>query len=127
MQEVSEKWKSAHKQTLLNEGFVEVSLAIADPDSLADNKEVQDNGAIYISNSASLTDGGESSSAPYCTLEQNLWCLDGSREAIPETNIDRTSFISDVLSDDTCVFSGKIPSMATRITSIQTIRRYKNV
>ena len=115
MQTVSESWKNEHKKSILNESYVEVSLDIADPVAIADASST-DNGAIYISNSASLTDGGESSSAPYCTLEQNLWCLDGSREAIPETNIDRTSFISDVLSDDTCVFSGKIPSITVNFT-----------
>lgn len=111
MQEVSEKWKSAHKQTLLNEGFVEVSLAIADPDSLADNKEVQDNGAIYISNSSELTNGVEKSPTPYCTLEQNLWVLDGNRKHIPESANGSEGFVSDVMSDDVCAFTDKIPTL----------------
>lgn len=110
MQTVSDSWKNEHQKSILNESFVEVSLDIADPVAIADAKST-DNGAIYISNSESLTDGGETASVPYCTLEQNLWCLDGSRKAIPETSIDKTSFISDVLSDDTCVFSGKIPTI----------------
>ena len=110
MQTVSDSWKNEHKKSILNESYVEISLDIADPVAILDASSV-DNGAIYISNSASLTDGGETASAPYCTLEQNLWCLDGSRKAIPETSIDKTSFISDVLSDDTCVFSGKIPTI----------------
>lgn len=111
MQTVSDSWKNEHKKSILNESFVEISLDIADPVAIADAK-FTDNGAIYISNSESLTDGGEDASVPYCTLEQNLWCLDGSRKAIPETSIDKTSFISDVLSDDTCVFSGKIPTIS---------------
>jgi hypothetical protein len=110
MQTVSASWKDIHKKSLLNESFVEVSLDIADPDAILDAKST-DNGAIYISDSESLTDGGETASAPYCTLEQNLWCLDGSHKAIPETSIDKTSFVSDVLSDDSCVFSGKIPTI----------------
>ena len=40
MQTVSENWKSVHKQALLNESYVEVSLDIADPDSLADASSV---------------------------------------------------------------------------------------
>lgn len=111
MQEVSEKWKSAHKQTLLNEGFVEVSLDIADPDSLADIKEVQDNGAIYISNSSELTNGVEKSPTPYCTLEQNLWVLDGTRKHIPESATRSEGFVSDVMSDDACAFTDKIPTL----------------
>lgn len=117
MQTVSDSWKNEHKKTILNESFVEVSLDIADPVAIADASSV-DNGAIYISNSASLTDGGETASTPYCTLEQNLWCLDGSRTAIPETSIDKTSFISDVLSDDTCLFSSKIPTITVNFTQI---------
>ena len=117
MQTVSDSWKNEHKKSILNESYVEISLDIADPVAIADASSV-DNGAIYISNSASLTDGGETASVPYCTLEQNLWCLDGSRKAIPETSIDKTSFISDVLSDDTCVFSGKIPTITINFDEI---------
>ena len=117
MQTVSDSWKNEHKKSMLNESYVEISLDIADPVAIADASSV-DNGAIYISNSASLTDGGETASTPYCTLEQNLWCLDGSRKAIPETSIDKTSFISDVLSDDTCVFSGKIPTITINFDEI---------
>lgn len=112
MQTISreQEWKDIHKKSMLNESFVEISLDIADPVAIADAKST-DNGAIYISNSETLTDSGETSPSPYCTLEQNLWCLDGSREAIPEAEIVKTSYISDVLSDDTCVFSGKIPTI----------------
>lgn len=108
MQTVSENWKNVHKRTLLNESFVEVSLDIADPDALA-SAQPQDNGAIYISNSSLLTDGVEDSPIPYCTLEQNLWCLDGKRKAIPDSNYGNNCFVSDVLSDDNCIFSTKLP------------------
>ena len=120
MQTVFDRWKNEHKKSILNESFVEVSMDIADPVAIADASST-DNGAIYISNSTSLTDGGENASAPYCTLEQNLWCLDGSRKAIPESSIDKTSFISDVLSDETCVFSGKIPTITIDFNEIHSI------
>lgn len=108
MQEVSQNWKDIHKRTLLNESFVEVSLGIADPDALADASS-QDNGAIYISNSSLLTDGVDEAPTPYCTLEQNLWCLDGNRKAIPESNFGNNCYVGDVLSDDTCIFREKLP------------------
>ena len=108
MQTVSENWKNAHKRTLLNESFVEVSLDIADPDALADATS-QDNGSVYISNTSEVTDGVDDIPTPYCTLEQNLWCLDGSRKAIPESNYGDNCYVGDVLSDDTCIFSGKLP------------------
>jgi hypothetical protein len=108
MQTVSEKWKNAHKQTLLNESYVEVSLDIADPDALADASS-QDNGAVYISDSSHLSSKGGKNIVPYCTLEQNLWLLDGGRKAIPESEYGESGYIGDVLSDDTCVFSEKTP------------------
>ena len=104
----AEEWKNAHRQTILSESFVEVSLDIADPDALADANP-SDNGAIYISNSKNLTNGVDKKPTPYCTLEQNLWCLDGKRKALPESGFGENGYVSDVLSDETCVFNPKVP------------------
>lgn len=117
MQTVSDKWKKAHERTILNESFVEISLDIADTDALADGVP-QDNGAVYISNSSAITDGTDKTPLPYCTLEQNLWCLDGSRKAIPDTNIDNSGYVGDVLSDDTCVFSTKMPTISIGFSKV---------
>ena len=117
MQTVSDKWKNAHGQTILNESFVEISLDIADTDALADGVP-QDNGAVYISNSSALTDGTDKTPLPYCTLEQNLWCLDGSRRVIPDANIDSSGYVGDVLSDDTCVFSTKQPTISIDFSQV---------
>lgn len=108
MQIVSESWKNAHKRALLNESYVEVSFDIADPDALADASP-SDNGAIYISDSSELTNGVDKSPPPYCTLEQNVWLLNGDMQSIPESDQESEGYVSDVLSDDTCVFSEKIP------------------
>lgn len=107
MQAVSDKWKEAHESIILGESFVEVSLGVTDPDAIPN--DVKDNGAVYISNSAELKDGETKSPTAYCTLEQNLWCLDDSRKVIPESGFDVEGYVSDVLSDDTCVFSPKQP------------------
>lgn len=108
MQTVSNDWKKIHRRSLLNESFVEVSLNIADPDAIADATP-QDNGAIYISTTPQLTSGAEITPMPYCTLEQNIWCLDGNRKALPDSDYGINGYSSDVLSDDTCVFSDKLP------------------
>lgn len=117
MQTVSDNWKNIHKRPLLSESFVEVSLDIADPDALADASS-QDNGAIYISNSTQLTDGVDDSPTPYCTLEQNLWCLDGNRKAIPESEYGDNCYVSDALSDDTCIFSSKLPMITINFSKV---------
>lgn len=116
MQIVSEQWKNAHRQTLLNEGFVEISLDVADPDALA-AASPSDNGAIYISNSSELTDGVDKSPTPYCTLEQNLWVLNGARKAVPENTEGSEGFVSDAMSDETCVFLDKIPTLTIDFNS----------
>lgn len=117
MQTVSENWKSVHKQTLLNESFVEVSLDIADPDALADASS-RDNGAVYISNSSELTNGVDKSPVPYCTLEQNLWLLDDGRKAIPESDHVDDGYVGDVLSDEVCVFSDKMPTLTVYFSKV---------
>ena len=108
--EREQEWKDIHKRALLNESFVEVSLEITDPDALADATS-QDNGAIYTSPSKHVAELAEKITHPYCTLEQNLWCLDGSRQVIPEFDFEDETYTSDVLSDETCVFSTKRPTI----------------
>lgn len=108
MQTVSERWKSAHKQSFLNETYVEVSLDIADPEALADASS-QDNGATYISDTSQVVSHVDKNVVPYCTLEQNLWVLDGGRKAIPASDYGGNGYIGDVLSNDVCVFASKMP------------------
>ena len=120
MQTVSEQWKNAHKQTLLNESFVEVSLNISDPDALASVSSI-DNGAAYISDTAQVVSEVDKSVVPYCTLEQNLWVLDGSRKAIPESDFGSNGYVGNELSDDVCVFSGRMP-----VITLNFPRRFDN-
>ena len=108
MQTVSKNWENVHKQTILNESFVEVSLEVTDPDALADASP-KDNGAVYISDSSELTNGVDKTPSPYCTLEQNIWVLDGGRKALPEDNHETSGYVGDALSDGQCVFADKIP------------------
>ena len=122
MQRVSENWKNAHKQTLLNESFVEVYLWVTDPDALAVASPA-DNGAIYISNSSGLTDEVEERRTPYGTLEQNLWILDGDRKVIPENVPDEDKedcYIGESLSDDKCVFSDRLPVITINFGTVFT-------
>ena len=117
MQTVSESWKNTHKQSLLNETYVEVSLDIADPESLADASS-QDNGAVYISDSSQVVSEVDKNITPYCTLEQNLWVLDGGRKALPESNFGESGYVGDALSDDVCVFSSKTPIITINFSKV---------
>ena len=117
MRTVSENWKNAHKQTLLNESYVEVSLDIADPDALADVSS-QDNGAVYISDASGVVSEVDKNIVPYCTLEQNLWLLDGGRKAIPEIDNEESGYVGDALSDEVCVFSDKMPMLTLNFSQV---------
>lgn len=119
MQEVSQAWKSAHEQTLLNESFVEISLDIADPDAVADAKS-KDNGAIYISNTQEVVDEVNTNVRPYGTLEQNNWLLDGKRESIPESDYLDGGYIGDAMSNEECVFDTKIPTITIEFDNVHT-------
>lgn len=114
MQAVSENWKSVHRRSLLNEAFVEVSLDLADPDALAD-VSAEDNGAIYFSDSSRVVSGVALTAPQYCTLEQNMWVLDDSRKVLTDDYAE-SGYVGDVLSNDLCAFSEKIPTITLEFT-----------
>lgn len=117
MQTVSEQWKNAHKRTLLGESYVEVSLDVADPDSLADASS-QDNGAVYISDTPQVVSEVDKTPVPYCTLEQNLWVLDGARKALPVSDYGVSGYVGDALCNDVCVFAEKIPVITLNFSRV---------
>ena len=119
MQTVSESWKNAHKQTLLNESFVEVSLTIADPEAMADATS-SDNGAAYLSNTPEVVSEVSTPVIPYATLEQNIWLLDGTRKSIPESEYLDGGYVGEVLSNDECVFDKKIPVITIAFSRVHT-------
>lgn len=106
-----QEWKDINNRALMNESFVEVSLEVADQDAMSISA-VKSNGKIYTSEPFYIAHSWDLIRYPYCTLEQNLWCLDGSRKAIAEEDYDvEDTYVSDVLSDETCVFSSKRPTI----------------
>lgn len=109
MQNVSDKWKNEHKETLLNESYVEVSIDIADPEALEDAAS-SDNGALFLSDSSLIVDGVERTVPDYATLEENLWLLDGNRKVVPLSGWEESGYIGSVLSDEGGAFES-IPTI----------------
>lgn len=83
MQFVSQAWKDAQKQTLVPEGFLEVSLNVGDPEA-QENATASDNGHVDFSNTPQLADETWKEAVRYATLETNLWMLDGTFKIIPD-------------------------------------------
>ena len=119
MQQVSQSWKDVHKQTLLNESFVEISLDIADPDSIKD-ASASANGSVYISDTPEVVSEVDTATIPYGTLEQNIYLLDGSRKHIPETDYKDGGYIGDVLSNEECIFDTKVPIITIDFSVVHT-------
>ena len=103
MQKVSDNWKNEHKELLLNESYVEVSIEIGDPDALADAAS-SDNGALFLSDSSTVVNGVEKNVPDYATLEENLWLLDGSRKVVPLNGWAESGYIGSLLSDESGAF-----------------------
>lgn len=119
MQTVSQSWKNTHKQTLLNESYVEVSLDVADPDATVDATST-DNGAVYISDTSEVVSGVDTPTISYGTLEQNMWLLNGTRKSIPESDYEDGGYVGDVLSNEEGVFDTKIPTVTINFSKVHT-------
>lgn len=80
---VSEAWKAIQKETILPESFVEVTCWVTEPGAQSLASE-SNNGAIFYSDHAAIVDTDSKQFPKYATLENNLWVLDGSFEALPD-------------------------------------------
>lgn len=81
MIEVSNEWKEAHKQMLLPESFVEISLEISD--ATVSGTVFGSNVASFSNASSIINAGKKTACEPYITLEHNRWLLDGSNTVAP--------------------------------------------
>lgn len=112
------EWKEMHTRTLLNEQWVSINLSLTDTEATED-ATVSDNGHASISDVSTVTDEGASTETPmYGTLEQNLWVLDGNYRAITYSGSVTNGYVSDVLSDDTGVFSTKNPKITIDFSKV---------
>lgn len=119
MQIVSESWKNVHKQTLLNESFVEVSLDMTDPDAVEDASAIA-NGSVYISDTPEIVNEVDMPVIPYGTLEQNIWLLNGTRRNIPESDYKDGGYIGDAISNAEGIFDTKIPIVTISFSKVHT-------
>lgn len=103
MIDVSNAWKNAHKERLLPETFVEITMDVANTDvSLVG---LGGSNQAPFSYPARILDNADYSSfEKYAFLEQNLWLLDGSRSLISDLDdYQPPAFVSDNASSSTLV------------------------
>ena len=122
MQTVSQAWKNSHKQSILNESYVEVSLDITDPKALADASSTgaTDNGSVYFSDTSEVVNVVNTPVIPYSTLEQNEWLLNGTRMNIKESADKDGGYVGDVISNEEGIFTSKIPIITIGFSKVYT-------
>jgi hypothetical protein len=82
---VSDAWIRTHKESLLPESFLEITVDITDVDA-PNLAEVTSEHAASISNHESMVGGlGVIFVSTYATLEWNRWVLDGSKSVVPDS------------------------------------------
>ena len=81
---VSNYWKNAHKQMLLPESFVEITLGVIDENILGTISG--ENEAAFSNSSVVINNEDYDTSTKYAFLEHNLWSLDGSCVVMTSTN-----------------------------------------
>lgn len=115
---VSEAWKVAQNQTLVPEGFVEISYEVTEP-GLHDNATESDNGSAYWANSGEIANGLTKNAQTYISCEHNYWGLDGRLSPVPDgAPYGDTGFVSSVLSGADCVFA-KTPTVTVTFSAVR--------
>lgn len=104
MQVVSDAWKAAHTERLLDENFLEVTIEIGDPESMQDG-QASDNGADELSNTAGIARGVSITPPKYALLDWNSWTLDGTYKMLPDDHPDETGFIGNAICGDDGIFA----------------------
>lgn len=82
MQNTSKYWKESQEQLLTGEGFVELEYKVSDPD-LPDTVAEDNNALTLLSQTFETVRDVDRAVTPYATLEQNMWCMDGSKVTVP--------------------------------------------
>lgn len=94
---VSDAWKSLHQHFLLPESFIEIDCVVTEQGAQETASATGINEAIF-SDIGNMIGVSDLKSAPmYATLETNLWCLDGSRNILPNAGpYNNVGYVSDV-------------------------------
>lgn len=118
MQIVTEAWKTAHRDLLLPETFIDISYDISEP-GLQEQALASATMESFFSEAESLTDVSEKDTRKYSSLEWNAWGLDGSFEYFNETLPD-FGYVTETLCDVDSVYAVP-PAMEISFDSVHTV------
>ena len=113
---VSNSWKTAHTGTLVPVSDIRIEYNVTDPGvqdeavSTATNEEVYSSAAEVVREEAL-------NEPRYATLEHNLWVLNKTRIALPETTVSTDGFVSRNLSGADGVFA-EIPTITISFSQV---------
>lgn len=80
---VSDAWKALQYETILPESFVEITYWITE-DGAQKLASESNNGVLFYSDHAAITEMTTKEFQKYATLENNIWALDGSFNILPD-------------------------------------------
>ena len=113
---VSDGWRTAHRQLLVPEAFVEIRYLATDPD-VQDTLTSSSEDDMFYSDTGSLVNELDKNVAFYSTLEDGLCLLDGNEKYLPESDYGKTGYVSESWCNDECIFE-KTPLISISSTQI---------
>ena len=110
MQEVSNAWKEAHKQMLLPETFVEITLSVSDSGAANVATVTGTNGASFSNPGVIVNSMADAPTTKYALLEHNLWTLDGTKNVMPSLSTYKApGYVSNTATLETITISLSAP------------------
>ena len=104
MQSVTESWKTAQREMIVPEQFIQIEYSVTDPDVQKDGTASSNGNAVYA-DTADITDTTIKSPPYYATLEHNIWGLNGEQLVLPDSApYGDTGYIGNAMCDAAGVF-----------------------
>lgn len=116
---VSNAWKAAHLETLVPMSDIRIEYNVTEPGVQDEAVSTTKTPEETYSSVADVVKEEALNEPPYATLEHNLWFLNKSRTAMPETRHATDGFISRNLSDGDCVFA-EVPTIVIGFGQVHT-------
>lgn len=113
---VSNSWKAAHTGTLVPVSDIRIEYNVTDPGVQDEAVSTATNEEVY-SSAADVVQEEALNEPRYATLEHNLWVLNKTRIALPETIVSVDGFVSRNMSNANGVFT-EVPTITISFSQV---------